>query len=290
MAAAESAGEALQEHGLPPRKELLVQHNAMMDRKDALRRERAEQRRASHGAATGTRPTPKSPGRALSPPPSTAGGETTLTTRSRWDDATVDECWAFIKMPHTTWNSAAKGMDITDVAPTWRKARSEVGGTSVYAESVATADGAQSVASKTTARTNATSNATSPARAAVGPPRKSSLSSLKQARQSNATAHTPDLSLAIGSGAPRKGGDAASNVSTPTSVGRPSGLSGAARARGKLSKPPVNGYSFSPTPSAVSTSDLDAEGLIIANKPAAGRTFTNSNRPRPAPRPGRMAQ
>eukprot|EP01060_Flectonema_neradi_P037834 TRINITY_DN7746_c0_g1_i1.p1 TRINITY_DN7746_c0_g1~~TRINITY_DN7746_c0_g1_i1.p1 ORF type:complete len:226 (+),score=38.61 TRINITY_DN7746_c0_g1_i1:54-731(+) len=87
--------------GLPPRKDLLVKHNAII----------------------------KAAGSKKQPPATPSVAESiATTTKSRWDDAPISDCLDYIKSEHKSWGSALKGMDISDVCPNWRKERSDIGG------------------------------------------------------------------------------------------------------------------------------------------------------------------
>eukprot|EP00659_Diplonema_papillatum_P005336 gene5336-8149_t len=106
----------------PPRKELLQLHN------DLLKAQRDKLRKRYDGY-TQARVRAKV---VVSPQKGTGNGDaasvlsTAVSTAvSRWDEATVEDCWAFIRKPHRPWDSAQKGMDITDVCPQWKRPRSE---------------------------------------------------------------------------------------------------------------------------------------------------------------------
>ena len=115
--------------GLPPSKSLLDRHNHILARVKrrtreeelGLRKPLDEQLKWQSAAR------PQKPGAAaaVSPRSGASNASSTSTARSRWDDAPVEECMAYISKPHTTWAAAAKGMDISDVCPNWRRPRSE---------------------------------------------------------------------------------------------------------------------------------------------------------------------
>ena len=177
--------------GLPPRKDLLVKHNAII--------------KASSKSKTES--------------PSVAGSIAT-TTKSRWDDAPVDDCMIYIKSEHKSWASALKGIDITDVCPTWRKERSEIGGSRKgdMSDVASNISGLSSVATRSVASVATATSKQSRVTTMSGLSRRTSGSTLQVVRdrkknQQIADKETLDLGIS------------GLNIS----AGTPSSLSGAAR-------------------------------------------------------------
>ena len=206
--------------GQVPFKDVLQRHNEIME--NIERKNRAREKEKKRGSVASPPPTPAKRST------NNADAASVTTGHSVWDDATPEMCMAYISKPHVSWRSAVKGIDITDVCPTWKRQKSE------YTPSAASQSEAASVASPSAASVASSSRSRvttgSTARRGVAP------------RAGSNDFASPIKGLAVGSvGLPSNGLRRGSNASE-SSAGTPSGRSGVVR-KATQNRPPLKGYS-----------------------------------------------